>query len=105
MKFMLAATESNMILLEINLDTKTALLGGTPFPLTQQEYTLLVALAKHPNEPISRENLLQAAWGYAAAGGTRTVDVHIQRLRKKLGIPCIETVFRKGYLLRAQEAD
>ena len=51
----------------------------------------------------SREELLRDAWGYASPGDTRTVDVHVQRLRKKLGFACIETVYRLGYKLRAQE--
>ena len=51
---------------------------------------------------LSREELLQKAWGYVIPGETRTVDVHIQRLRKKLGFSCIETVYRRGYKLRAQ---
>ena len=50
-----------------------------------------------------REELLRDAWGYASPGDTRTVDVHVQRLRKKLGFACIETVYRLGYKLRAQE--
>ncbi|MBQ2977930.1 MAG: winged helix-turn-helix transcriptional regulator, partial [Clostridia bacterium] len=50
-----------------------------------------------------RTELLQSAWGYASPGDTRTVDVHIQRLRKKLGVSCIETVFRAGYRLQCRE--
>ena len=84
---------------------KEVWLDGVPCALTQQEFSLLFALIQHKNTVVSREMLLQAAWGYAQAGGTRTVDVHVQRLRKKLSISCIETVFRQGYLFRAEETE
>lgn len=70
-------------------------------PLTAQECSLMQALMTCPNTPISREELLSTAWGYQSAGMSRTVDVHVQRLRKKLGNQAIETVYRKGYCLRA----
>ncbi|MDD6041358.1 MAG: winged helix-turn-helix domain-containing protein, partial [Clostridia bacterium] len=50
--------------------------------------------------PVSREQLLRTAWGYQSMGETRTVDVHVQRLRKKLGGDYIETVYKCGYRLR-----
>ena len=49
---------------------------------------------------VSRETLLRTAWGYQDLGETRTVDVHIQRLRRKLGKSCIETVYKTGYKLK-----
>ena len=59
-------------------------------------------LAQNADRPVSREKLLKEAWGYISPGETRTVDVHVQRLRRKLGFSCIETVYRLGYKLNAQ---
>ena len=69
----------------------------------RQRLGIAQALMENPDTPISREQLLRTAWGYQSMGETRTVDVHVQRLRKKLGFSCIETVYRRGYKLRAQE--
>ena len=57
-------------------------------------------LVKTPGAAVSRETLLRTAWGYQDLGETRTVDVHIQRLRRKLGKSCIETVYKTGYKLK-----
>ena len=76
-------------------------LDGTRSTLTEQEYLLLSELAQHAGEAVSRQDLLRKAWGYLSPGETRTVDVHIQRLRKKIGFHSIDTVYRKGYRLRA----
>jgi DNA-binding response OmpR family regulator len=84
----------------INLEQKTALVSGKPLRLTSQEYALLAAFAHSPDIALSRQELLKTAWGYLAAGRTRTVDVHVQRLRRKLGGHRIETVYKKGYRLR-----
>jgi len=78
---------------------------GVPCALTPQEFTLLQVLQENANQPVQRKMLLQGAWGYASLGDTRTVDVHIQRLRKKLGLSCIETVFRVGYLMRVRQGE
>ena len=61
---------------------------------------LLLALMENPDMPVSREQLLRKAWGYQSIGETRTVDVHVQRLRKKLGVERIETVYKCGYRLK-----
>ena len=74
---------------------------GEELALTAQEFELLRALMQSPNEPVSRQQLLRDAWGYQSEGITRTVDVHVQRLRRKLGASCIETVYKLGYRLRA----
>ena len=95
--------EDNPALLAIDEDEKTVYVDGEPCELTQQEFSLLQELALHVGRALSREELLRDAWGYICPGETRTVDVHIQRLRKKLGFSCIETVYRRGYRLRAQE--
>ena len=87
---------------EISLDEseRVVLLDGRRVELTAQEYALLLALMEKPDVPVSREQLLRKAWGYQSMGETRTVDVHIQRLRKKLGCEYIETVYKCGYRLQ-----
>lgn len=95
--------EDSSVLLSIDDEKKAVYVNGQPCEFTQQEFYLLLELAQNVNRPLSREELLLRAWGYTYPGETRTVDVHIQRLRKKLGFCCIETVYRMGYKLRAQE--
>ena len=76
---------------------------GEPSLLTYKEYQLLVVLASNPGIVFSRENLLTRVWGYDYFGGTRTVDVHVRRLRSKLGEEVqsyIETVWNVGYRFR-----
>jgi len=86
--------------IQLDLTQKTASKDGKPLELTAQEYALLEALMQAPDTAVSRQDLLKTAWGYLAIGETRTVDVHIQRLRRKLGNERIETVYRLGYKLR-----
>lgn len=90
-------------LLAIDEEEEVVYVDGRPCELTQQEFSLLKELSANIDRALSREELLREAWGYMSPGETRTVDVHIQRLRKKLGFFCIETVYRYGYRLRAQE--
>ena len=87
---------------ELSVDEKerVALLDGRRVELTAQEFALLLALMEQPDIPGSREQLLRRAWGYQSMGETRTVDVHVQRLRKKLGGEYIETVYKCGYRLK-----
>ncbi len=87
--------------LYIDEDDRTVYLDGEPCAMTQQEFSLLNELAQNADRPVSRQELLRVAWGYISPGDTRTVDVHVQRLRKKLGFAAIETVYRYGYKLRA----
>lgn len=94
--------DNETALLAIDEEEKAVYVDGEICELTQQEFYLLNELAQNADRPVSREQLLRDAWGYACPGETRTVDVHIQRLRKKLGFACIETVYRRGYRLRAQ---
>jgi DNA-binding response OmpR family regulator len=71
--------------------------------LTSTEFDLLAHLVRHPGRVFAREQLLSAVWGYAAAAGTRTVDVHVAQLRAKLGDPNpIRTVRGVGYSAEAQ---
>ncbi len=92
----------NAMLLTIDEDRQKVFVNGHACELTQQEYSLLLRLVEQADKPVSRQDLLRDAWGYICPGETRTVDVHIQRLRKKLGFGCIETVYRLGYRLCAQ---
>ena len=75
---------------------------GKPILLRSLEYELLVTFLRRPGMVMTREDLLRQVWGDEYMGETRTVDVHVQRLRKKLGFACIETVYRRGYKLKAQ---
>ena len=95
--------ERDPILLDIDEKEQAVYVDGEPCSLTPQEFSLLQELAQHVGRALSREELLQKAWGDVTPGETRPVDVHIQRLRKKLGFSCIETVYRRGYKLRARE--
>ncbi len=95
--------DENPTLLAIDDEQQAVYVDGEPCELTHQEFSLLQELAQNIDRPVSRQELLRDAWGYVSPGDTRTVDVHVQRLRKKLGFFCIETVYRRGYKLRAQE--
>jgi DNA-binding response OmpR family regulator len=80
--------------------TYTAKLRGQPLDLTFKEFELLKFLAQHPGRVFTRAQLLQEVWGYDYFGGTRTVDVHVRRLRAKLGREheqLIGTVRNVGY--------
>ncbi len=80
--------------------TYTAKIGGRTLDLTFKEFELLKFLAQHPGRVFSRKQLLQEVWGYDYFGGTRTVDVHVRRLRAKLGPEnetLIGTVRNVGY--------
>jgi len=86
--------------LQINLATYQAAVGGRVLDLTYMEYELLRFLASHPLKVFTRETLLSRVWGYEYYGGARTVDVHIRRLRAKLGeehAHLIQTVRSVGY--------
>ena len=98
----MTSEENNPTFLTIDEEEKAVYVDGELCDLTQQEFSLLNELAQNADRPVSREELLRDAWGYACPGETRTVDVHVQRLRRKLGFACIETVYRRGYRLKAQ---
>ncbi len=86
--------------LVLNLETYQATLSSRPLDLTYMEYELLKFLATHPGKVFTRETLLSRVWGYEYYGGARTVDVHIRRLRAKLGeehANLISTVRSVGY--------
>lgn len=77
-------------------------LAGRRIELTHQEFELLRFLAQHRGRVFTRDALLERAWGYRYAGGTRTVDIHVRRVRAKLGGAgsIIETVRNVGYKMR-----
>ena len=76
--------------------------GGQEVALTSTEFDLLAQLVRNPGRVFSREQLLSSVWGYAAAAGTRTVDVHVAQLRAKLGAASpIRTVRGVGYSAEA----
>ena len=99
---MLRATDTTLTIGGLSLDEENrhATLDGQEVPLTAQEFALLQALMESPDAALSREQLLRTAWGYQGVGETRTVDVHVQRLRRKIGSTAIETVYKLGYKLR-----
>lgn len=70
---------------------------GKEIMLTGLEFELLCMLSRRRNIAVSREELLSGVWGYQYMGETRTVDVHVQRLRAKIGAEYIETVYKYGY--------
>lgn len=84
----------------VEFSTHRVFVGGQETPLTPQEFSLLEVLVRNRNLALSREKLLELAWGYDYEGDTRTVDVHIQKLRKKLHFEQrIQTVYKLGYRL------
>lgn len=86
--------------LRLDTENRTATMDGEELSLTAQEFALLQALMQSPDAALTREELLRTAWGYQGIGETRTVDVHVQRLRRKIGATCIETVYKLGYRLK-----
>ncbi len=85
---------------EVDLAGAVVKKGGVPVELTNREYELLKILLANQNIALSRERLLDLAWGRDFYGDDRTVDVHIRRIRKKLGMEQdIKTIFKYGYRL------
>jgi two-component system, OmpR family, alkaline phosphatase synthesis response regulator PhoP len=97
-----AASGSILAAGDVSLDdaARTVTVGASAVELTPREFDLLAALLAHPNVVLSRDRLLELAWGGGFPGGTRTVDVHIAQLRGKLERPgLVETVRGIGYKL------
>ena len=92
--------------LTINLDNYTVLLGETELEMPPKEIELLYFLASHRNKVFTREQLLEQVWGFDFYGDSRTVDVHIKRIREKLGAEAeawqIKTVWGVGYKFEAK---
>ncbi len=87
--------------LVLDLDRREVYVQGRPVALRTKEFDLLATMAQHPRIVLTRERLLEMVWGYDFAGETRTVDVHVAHLRKKLAGAHteIETVTGVGYKL------
>jgi DNA-binding response OmpR family regulator len=89
---------------EIDTVSRTIKKAGIPIDLTVKEFDLLVVLIENKNVALYRERLYEKVWGETYLGDTRTLDSHIQRLRRKLGWDnYIKTVFRVGYRLEDRE--
>ena len=89
--------------LSIDLQSYEVSMAGRRISLTYKEFQLLTLLASHPGRVYTREALLNQVWGYDYLGGTRTVDVHIRRLRAKVEDPdhlFVETIWNVGYRFR-----
>ncbi len=83
-------------------DSRDVTIAGAPVELTSKEFELLACFLEHPGIVLSRETLLDLVWGMTYPGGTRTVDVHVAQLRRKLGdADTIRTVRGSGYKLMA----
>ncbi|HBS08010.1 MAG TPA: GlnR family transcriptional regulator [Microbacterium sp.] len=91
----------------IDESSYSAKVHGRPLDLTYKEFQLLHFFATHPSRVFTREQLLSEVWGYDYFGGTRTVDVHVRRLRAKLGDleQLIGTVRNVGYRFNVYEDD
>ena len=91
--------------LVIDLEKYEVMMTGRRVSLTYKEFQLLVLLASSPGRVYSREMLLSQIWGYEYLGGTRTVDVHVRRLRSKIEDPdnsFIETIWNVGYRFKTE---
>jgi hypothetical protein len=94
------ATEEADELIRVDVSRRTAEVAGQPLDLTYLEFELLAHLVAHPHRVHTRDQLVATVWGYGHVGDGRTVDVHIARLRRKLGQEyrqTIQTVRRVGY--------
>jgi DNA-binding response OmpR family regulator len=90
--------------LRIDLGSRQVEVAGHALSLTRKEFDLLVELIRQRGRVLTRERLLETVWGYDYPGETRTVDVHVRRLRQKLGSPAderVETVVGVGYRYRS----
>lgn len=87
----------------VDFEKREVYLGNNKVEITAQEFELLEVLIKNKNMALSREKLLENAWGYDYVGDTRTVDMHVQKLRKKLNWDdVIITVYKYGYRLEIE---
>ena len=93
--------------LDMDFEHRLARVDLRPMPLTRKEYDLLALLVQNAGDIVTREALLMRVWGYGSQIRTRTLDVHIRRLRKKLGSYAeqyIETIFGIGYRFQPYRA-
>jgi DNA-binding response OmpR family regulator len=83
----------------LDLRTRRATIGDRVVDLTAREYSLLEVFLRHPDQVLSREQLLSHVWGYDFDPGSNVVEVYVRYLRRKLGDPLIETIRGMGYRL------
>lgn len=95
--------EGERLQMQLDAQNMRLTIAGEPCRLTEQEFQLLYVLAERANQVLGRDELLRTVWGFVTPCPTRTVDVHIQRLRKKTNLTCIETVLGRGYRFCALE--
>lgn len=101
-----ALGKKKISILEINTESYRVFINDKEAKLTNKQYQLLLYLIKNKNIVISRERILEVVWGYDYAGETRTIDVHIKELRKKIGDSkgeLIETIWAIGYRLNYEK--
>lgn len=85
---------------EINIDARSAKKGGVDIDLTPKEFDLLVLFVRNVNITLFREQIYEQIWGTEYFGDSRTIDLHIQRMRKKTGLTTqLKTIYRVGYRL------
>ena len=99
-------TENILEVGKIKIDTleRTVLLDGNPVILPAKEYDLLLFLVRNKNIALYRETIFEQVWQEPYLGNTRTIDLHIQRLKKKLDLgDAIETIYKIGYKFRAEK--
>lgn len=92
--------EINLFDIQIDIPSRVVTKGGEPVNLTAKEYDLLVLFAKNKNIALYRDQIYSKVWGDKYLGNSRTVDLHVQRMRKKLGLEDkIVAVYKIGYRL------
>lgn len=90
--------------IRINTIERTVMLNGNPVTLPAKEYDLLLYLIRNKNIALYRETIFEQVWQEPYYGNTRTIDLHIQRLKKKLDLDdAIETIYKVGYKFRAEK--
>ncbi len=89
--------------ISVNVERHTVEKAGEPIPLTPKEFDVLVFFMQHQDVAITRERLLAAIWGYEFAGESRTVDIHVQQVRRKMGLrDQLITIPKLGYRLESE---
>ena len=92
--------------LKVNTETKLVTKAGVTVDLTPKEFELLVLFMRNVNLTLFRENIYETSWGGDYYGDTRTLDLHIQRLRKKTGLgKSLKTAYKVGYRLEQPESE
>lgn len=85
--------------IEIDPEAMRVTRNGEEVQLTRKEYELLIVFVRNPGKALYRETLYERVWGGEMAYGSKTVDLHVQRLRRKTGLDCIRAVSKVGYRL------